>query len=97
MHHAKNRGNKQIPLAILLTILAQSCVTLCLNHVGRVTRLCNDFCHIFFMVAYKRSYMHAYMRSAAPLSRVSLVKWRRSSSRQLEFTFVVASYPALIL
>ena len=37
------------------------------------------------------------MRSAAPLSRVSLVKWRRSSSH-IEFTvFVVASYPALIL
>ena len=39
------------------------------------------------------------MRSAAPLSRVSLVKWRRSTSyniRQLEFTVVVvASYPAL--
>ena len=26
------------------------------------------------------SYAHAYMRSAAPLSRVSLVKWRRSTS-----------------
>ena len=32
--------------------------------------------HIF----HKRNYAHAYMRSAAPLSRVSLVKWRRSSS-----------------
>ena len=30
MHHAKNRGNKEIPLAILL---AQSCVTLCLKRV----------------------------------------------------------------
>ena len=28
MHHAKNRGNKEIPLAILSRILAQSCVTL---------------------------------------------------------------------
>ena len=28
MHHAKNRGNKEIPLAIISTILAQSCVTL---------------------------------------------------------------------
>ena len=37
MHHAKNRGNKEIPLAILSRILAQSCVTLCLNYVGRVT------------------------------------------------------------
>ena len=27
MHHAKNRGNKDIPLAILSRILAQSCVT----------------------------------------------------------------------
>ena len=26
MHHAKNRGNKEIPLAILSRILAQSCV-----------------------------------------------------------------------
>ena len=27
MHHEKNRGNKEIPLAILSRILAQSCVT----------------------------------------------------------------------
>ena len=27
MHHAKNRRNKEIPLAILSRILAQSCVT----------------------------------------------------------------------
>ena len=27
MHHVKNRGNKEIPLAILSRILAQSCVT----------------------------------------------------------------------
>ena len=38
------------PLAILSRILAQSCVTLCLNYVGRVTHDCarsifvNDFC-----------------------------------------------------
>ena len=31
MHHAKNHGNKEMPLAILSRILAQSCVTLCLN------------------------------------------------------------------
>ena len=31
MHHAKNRGNKEIRLAILSRILAQSCVTLRLN------------------------------------------------------------------
>ena len=31
MHHAKNCENKEIPLAILSRILAQSCVTLCLN------------------------------------------------------------------
>ena len=46
----------------------------------------NDFCtfsHIFLWLAYKRSYAHAYMRSAAPLSRVSLVKWSRSSSHTL--------------
>ena len=38
------------------------------------------------MVAYKRRYAHAYMRRlarAALQSRVSLVKWRRSSSRTL--------------
>ena len=33
----ENHGNKEIPLAILSRILAQSCVTLCLNYVGRVT------------------------------------------------------------
>ena len=27
MHYVKNRGNKEIPLAILSRILAQSCVT----------------------------------------------------------------------
>ena len=27
MHHEKKRGNKEIPLAILSRILAQSCVT----------------------------------------------------------------------
>ena len=27
MHHAKNHGNKEIPIAILSMILAQSCVT----------------------------------------------------------------------
>ena len=31
MHHVKNRGNKEIPLTILSRILAQSCLTLCLN------------------------------------------------------------------
>ena len=36
MHRAKNRGNKEILLAILSRILAaQSCVTLYLNYVGR--------------------------------------------------------------
>ena len=40
MHHEKNRGNKEIPLAILSRILAQSCVTICLNYVGRVTHDC---------------------------------------------------------
>ena len=38
MHHAKKRGNKVIPLAILSRILAQSCVTplpdLCRDRVG---------------------------------------------------------------
>ena len=132
MHHAKNCGNKEIPLAILSRILAQSCVTLCLNYVGRVTHDCasildsiakgislfpqffawciptsifiqlNDFytCSTYFSwfarinaaiihsyacaYAYKRICAHAYMRSAAPLSRVSLVKWRRSSSHTLD-------------
>ena len=40
MHHAKNRGNKEISLALLSRILAQSCVTLCLNYAGRVTHYC---------------------------------------------------------
>ena len=40
MHHAKNRGNKEIPLVILSRLLAQSCVTLCLNYVRRVTHDC---------------------------------------------------------
>ena len=31
MDHAKNHGNKEIPLAMLSRILAQSCVTCCLN------------------------------------------------------------------
>ena len=132
MHHEKNRGKKEIPLAILSRILAQSCVTLCLNYVGRVTHDCasildsiakgislfprffawciptsifiqlNDFytCSTYFSwFVYKRSYkygtrhihaatayarMRTYMRSAAPLSRVSLVKWRRSSSHTLD-------------
>ena len=61
----------------------------------------NDFCTCstyFSGFAYKRSYAHAYMRSAARTARVSLVKWRRSNIRQLEFTVVVvASHPALIL
>ena len=39
--------------------------------------------HTFFQGAYKRSYADAYLRSAAPLSRVSLVKWRRSSCHTL--------------
>ena len=106
----ENRGNKDIPLAILSRILAQSCVTLCLNYVGRIVLVSlivllrgypcfhdfshgaslhiqlNDFstCSTYFSgFAYKYSYAHAYMRSAAPLSRVSLVKWRRSSSHAL--------------
>ena len=55
----------------------------------------NDFytCSTYFSwFAYKRSYnicsyaicAHAYMRSAAPLSRVSLVKWRLTSSHTLD-------------
>ena len=39
--------------------------------------------HILHGSRIKRRYTHAYMRSAAPLSRVSLVKWRRSSSHAL--------------
>ena len=35
MHHANNCGNKEIPLEILSRILAQSCVTLCLNIMYR--------------------------------------------------------------
>ena len=33
-------GNKEISLAILSRMLAQSCTTLCLNYVGRVTHDC---------------------------------------------------------
>ena len=40
MHHAKNRGKKEIPVAIPSRILAQLCATLCLNYVGRVTHAC---------------------------------------------------------
>ena len=38
MHHVENRVIKRVPLAILSRILAQPCVTLCLN--GGVTRDC---------------------------------------------------------
>ena len=48
MHHAKNRGNKEIPLAILSRILAQSCLTLCLNYVGRAT---HDYASILDSIA----------------------------------------------
>ena len=51
------------------------------------TSILNDFftCSTYFSgFAYKRSYTHAYMRSAAPLSRVSLVKWCRSTSYTLD-------------
>ena len=125
MHLAKNRGNKEIPLAVLSRILAQSYVTLCLNYVGRVMHDCasildsiakgislfprffawciptsifiklNDFytyfrgsrikaAIIYAATRINRICAHAYMRSAAPLSRVSLVKWRRSSSPTLD-------------
>ena len=143
MHHAKNRGNKEIPLAILSRILAQSCVTLCLNYVGRVTHDCasildsiakgislfprffawciptsifiqlNDFytCSTHFSwfarmnaaIIYAATLLatricaHAYMHSAAPLSRVSLVKWRRSSSQTSDsYNYRVASKPGLL-
>ena len=35
MHRVKNRGDKEIPLAILSRILAQSCITLYLTLMGR--------------------------------------------------------------
>ena len=115
MHHAKNRGNKEISLAILSKILAQSCVTLPELYVGR-GYAAHDCASIFDSIAKEislfprffawcipssifiqwmifalvphiflgsRRYAHAYMRSAAPLSRVSLVKWRQSSSHTL--------------
>ena len=50
------------------------------------TSILNDFCTCstyFSWFTYKHSYAHAYMRTAEPLSRVSLVKWRRSSSHTL--------------
>ena len=42
------------------------------------------FATYFSWFVYKRSYAHAYMRSAAPLSCVSLLKWRLSSSHVLD-------------
>ena len=39
MHHAKNPGNKEIPLAILSRILAQSCVTLPYIYSGKGLRM----------------------------------------------------------
>ena len=39
MDHVNNRGNKEIPLAILSRILAQSCITLCLNMLGVIATL----------------------------------------------------------
>ena len=44
MHHAKNRGNKEIPLAILSRILAQSCVT-------PLPELCREGLHMFVLVS----------------------------------------------
>ena len=66
MHHAKNRGNKEIPLAILSTILAQSCITLCLNHVGRVT---HDCVMIFALVPH---IFHGLLINAATRTRTDL-------------------------
>ena len=40
MHHANNRGSKEIPLYSNTIILAQLCITLCLNYVGRVMHDC---------------------------------------------------------
>ena len=98
MQLAKNHGNKEIPLAILSRILAQSCITLCLNYIGRVTHDCASildsiakgiprmvysyiyiqmiFAAYFSWFTYKCSYAHACMGGTAPLSCVSLVKWR---------------------
>ena len=56
MHHAKNRGNKEIPLAILSRILAQSCVTppyiiqakgyaSILDSIAKGIPCCHDFSH----------------------------------------------------
>ena len=44
MHHAKNRGNKEIPPAILSRILAQSCVTPLLE-------LCREGLHMIVLVS----------------------------------------------
>ena len=38
MHHEKNRGNKEIALALLSRILAQSCIILCLNNYNNAGR-----------------------------------------------------------
>ena len=59
MHHAKDRGNKEIPLAVLSRIPAQSCVTLCLNYVGRVTH----------------DYAKVYLRSVDPRKLCVCVKY----------------------
>ena len=39
MHHVKNRGNKEIPLAILSRILAHSCITLPYINSGKGLRM----------------------------------------------------------
>ena len=44
MHHVKNRGNKEIPLAILSRILAQSCVT-------PLPELCREGLHMIVLVS----------------------------------------------
>ena len=44
MHHVKNRGYKEIPLAILSRILAQSCVT-------PLPELCREGLHMIVLVS----------------------------------------------
>ena len=84
IHHAKNRGNKEIPLAILSRILAQSCVILCLDYVCReglrmivlvsLIVLLRGFPYFYDLFQGSRSYAHAYMRNVhCALSHVSLV------------------------
>ena len=79
--HNSGKGLRMIVLVSLIVLLRGYP---CFHNFSHGASL-HPYSFIFALVphivqVYKCSYAHAYMRSAAPLSRVSLVKWRRSSS-----------------